>query len=80
MKKIKVMSIEDQLKWLFLNGRICEWPFPNNNTTHASILMETSILSNLDQPQTEDDFIIVPLTSKNKSLVDVSPEKVQQKL
>ena len=80
MKKIKVMSIEDQLKWLFLNGRICEWPFPNNDTKHASILMETSILSNLDQPQTEDDFIIVPLTSKNKSLVDVSPEKVQQKL
>ena len=46
---------------------------------HNSVLVGNPIPSNVDQPQTVDDFI-VPLMSKNESVVDVSLEKVQQKI
>ena len=46
---------------------------------HDSILMENSIPSNVDQLQTLDDFF-VPLMSKNETIVDLSLEKVQQKI
>ena len=46
---------------------------------HDSILMENTIPSNVDQLQTVDDFI-VPLMSKNETAVNLSLEKVQQKV
>ena len=46
---------------------------------HDSILMENPIRSNVDQPQTVDDFI-VPLMSENETAVNLSLEKVQQKI
>ena len=41
--------------------------------------MEYLIPSDVDQPQTVDDFI-VPLMPKNKTTGDLSLEKVQQKI
>ena len=46
---------------------------------HDSILMENMIPSNVDQLQTVDDFIL-PLMSKNETAVNLSLEKVQQKV
>ena len=52
--------------------------FLRKKGVHDSILMENPIPSNVDQPQTVDDFI-VPLMLKNKTAVDLSLRKVQQK-
>ena len=41
--------------------------------------MENPVPSNIDQPQTVDDFI-GPLMSKNETAVNFSLEKVQQKV
>ena len=41
--------------------------------------MKNQIPSNVDQPHTVDDFI-VSLISKNETAVDLSLEKVQQKI
>ena len=46
---------------------------------HDSILMENPIPSNIEQPQTVDDFI-VQLICKNETAVDLLLEKVQQKI
>ena len=46
---------------------------------HDSILMENTLPSNVDQPLTVDD-LIVSLMSKNETAVDLSLEKVQQKI
>ena len=46
---------------------------------HDSILMENPIPSNIEQPQTVDDFI-VQLICKNETVVDLLLEKVQQKI
>ena len=84
MKQFKVMSTEDQFKWL-LPEKIAEYvndhfqTFLPEKGVHDSILMENPLPSNLDQPQTVDDFI-VPLMSKNETAVDLSLEKVQQKI
>ena len=77
------MSTEDQFKWL-LPEEMTEYvndhfqTFLRKKGAHDSILMENPIPSNVDQPQTVDDFI-VPLMSKNKIAVDLSLGKVQQK-
>ena len=67
MKRFKVMSTEDQFKWM-LPEEMAEYvndhfqAFLTEKGVHDSILMENSIPSNVDQPQTVDDFI-VPLVS-----------------
>ena len=84
MKRFKVMSTEDQFKWL-LPEEMAEYvndhfqTFLPEKGVHDSILMENPIQSNVDQQQTVDDFI-VPLMSKNETAVDLSLEKVQQKI
>ena len=84
MNRFKVMSTEDQFKWL-LPKEMAEYvnyhfqTFLPEKGVHDSILMENPLPSNLDQPQTVDDFI-VPLMSKNETAVDLSLEKVQQKI
>ena len=61
------------------NGRIHFQTFFSEKGAHDSILMENPVPSNVDHPQTIDDFI-VPLLSKNETAVDLSLEKVQQKI
>ena len=84
MKRFKVMSTEDQFKWL-LPEEMAEYvndhfqTFLPEKGVHASVLIENPIPSNFDQPQTVDDFI-VPLMSKNETAVVLSLEKVQQKI
>ena len=84
MKQFKVMSTEDQFKWLLPKDMV-EYVNDHSQTflpkkgVHDSILMENPIPSNFDQPQTMDDFI-VPLMSKNETSVNLSLEKVQQKI
>ena len=46
---------------------------------HDSIPMENLIPSNFDQPQAVGDFII-SLITRNEPAVDLSLEKVQQKM
>ena len=83
-KRFKVMSTEDQFKWLlpekmagYVNDHF-QTLLPEKGV-HDSILMENPIPSNVDQPQTVDDFI-EPLMSKNETVVDLSLDKVQQKI
>ena len=84
MKRVKVMSSEDQFK-LLLPEEMAEYvndhfqTFLPEKGVHDSILMENPIPSNVDQPQTVDDFI-VPLMSKNETAVDLSIEMIQQKI
>ena len=69
MTRFKVMSTEDQFKWL-LPEEMAEYvndhflTFLPEKGVHDSILMENLIQSNVDQRKTVDDFI-VPLISKN---------------
>ena len=84
LKVLSVMSTEDQFKWL-LPEEMAEYmnehfqTFLPEKGVHDSILMENPIPSNVDQPQAVDGFI-VSLTSKNETAVDLSLEKVQQKI
>ena len=84
IKRFKVMSTEDQFKWLLLKEMVehvndhSQTFFPEKGV-HDSILMENPIPSNFDQPQTMDGFI-VPLLSKIETSVNLSLEKVQQKI
>ena len=84
MTRFKVMSTEDQFKWL-LPEEMAEYvndhflTFLPEKGVHDSILMENLIQSKVDQPHTVDNFIVA-LISKNETAVDLSPEKVQQKL
>ena len=84
MKRFKVMSTEDKFKWL-LPEEMAEYmnddfqTFLPEKGVPDSILMEIPIPSNVYQLQTVDDFI-VPLMSKNETAVDLSIEKVQQKI
>ena len=84
MTRFKVMSTEDQFKWL-LPEEMAEYVNDHFQTllpekgVHDSILMENPIPSNVDQPQTVDNFI-EPLMSRNETVVDLSLEKVQQKI
>ena len=84
MKRFKVMSSDDQFKWV-LPEEMAEYvndhlqTFLPEKGMHDAILMENPIPSNVDQPQTVDDFI-VPLMSKNETAVGLSLEKVQQKI
>ena len=72
MNRFKVMSTEDQFKWL-LPKEMAEYvnyhfqTFLPEKGVHDSILMENLIQSNVDQRKTVDDFI-VPLISKNESV------------
>ena len=84
MKRFKVMSTEDQFKWLlreemaeYVNDHFLTF-FPEKGV-HDSSLMENLIQSKVDQPHTVDNFIVA-LMSKNETAVDLSPEKVQQNL
>ena len=83
MKRFKVMRTEDQFKWL-LSKEIAAYVndhfqrFLPEKGVHDSVLMENPNPSNVDQPQTVDDFT-VPL-SKNETVVDLSLEKVQRKI
>ena len=60
MKRFKVMSTEDQFKWL-LPEKIAEYVndhfqiFLPEKGVHDSILMENPLPSNVDQPLTVDD-------------------------
>ena len=82
-KRFKVMSTEDQFKWL-LPEEMAEYvndhfqTFLPEKGAHDSVLMKNLIPSNVDQPQMVDD-LIEPLMSKNETAVDFSLEKVQQK-
>ena len=84
MKRFKVMSTEDEFKWL-LPEEMAEYAndyfqtFLPEKGAHDSILTENPIPSNVDQPQTVDDFI-VPLMSKNETAIDFSLENVQQEI
>ena len=84
MKRFKVMSSDDQFKWV-LPEEMAEYvndhlqTFLPEKGMHDAILMENPIPSNVDQTQTVDDFI-VPLMSKNETAVGLSLEKVQQKI
>ena len=84
MTRFKVMSTEDQFKWL-LPEEMAEYvndhflTFLPEKGVHDSILMENLIQSKVDQPHTVDNFIVA-LMSKNETAVDLSPEKIQQNL
>ena len=78
------MSIDDQFKWLspeemaeHVNDHF--QTFLPEKGVHDSIPMETLIPSNDDQPQAVGDFII-SLITRNETAVDLSLEKVQQKM
>ena len=78
------MSTGDPFKWL-LPEEMAEYvndhfqTFLPEKGVHDSILMENPIRSNVDQPQTVDDFV-VPLMSENETAVNLSLEKIQQKI
>ena len=84
IKRFKVMSTEDQFKWL-LSEEMAEQmnehfqAFHPEKSVHDSILMEDLIPSNADQAHTVDDFIVL-LMSKNETAMDLSLEEVQQKV
>ena len=75
MKRFKVMSTEDQFKWLLLE-KMAEYVndhfqiFLHQKGVPDSILLENPILSNAHRSQTVDNFI-VPLTSKTETVVDL---------
>ena len=78
------MSTEGQFKWL-LPEEMAEYvndhfqKFLPENEVHDSVLMENPVLSNVDQPQTVDDFI-VPLKSKMKPQLTFHLRKYNKKL
>ena len=80
MKRFKVMSTEDQFKWI-LPEEMAEYVNNHFRTflPEKGVHDSNPISSNVDQPQTVDDFV-VPLMSKNETAVDLSLEKVQQKI
>ena len=84
VKRFKVTSTEDQFKWL-LQEEMAEYvndhflTFLPEKGVQDSILMENPVPSNVHQPQTVDDFIVLSMT-KNETAVDLSLERVPHKI